>query len=139
MLPRLRTRMVVWTTDAVRYESPLGVMVLSNTRSYGGVVSFAPGACATDGLLDMAALCPRRRGDGLRLSYRLLAKRLQVDARATTGQVAELAMETPGLAVQLDGDHAGETPMRFTVEPGALLVSVPSGRLPAVMSEEERG
>ncbi len=141
MLPRLRTQPMAWVADGERFEAPVGVMVLSNTRSYGGAISFAPDALATDGLLDLTALKPRRRGDGIRLAARLLARRLPRGGGATSGRVAEVTVETAGLPVQLDGDYAGETPMRFTVEPGGLVVSVPAGRLPAVlrrgMSNEE--
>jgi YegS/Rv2252/BmrU family lipid kinase len=137
MLPRLRTRPVTWVAGGVRSEAPIGVMVLSNTRSYGGAISFAPDALATDGLLDLTALKPRRRGDGIRLAVRLLVRRLPREGPVTGGRVADLTVETPGLPVQLDGDFAGETPMRFTVEREALLVSVPAGRLPAVLNHRD--
>jgi len=133
MLPRLRTQPVAWVADGERSEAPIGVMVLSNTRSYGGAIRFAPNALATDGLLDLTALKPRRRGDGVRLAVRLLLRRLPREGPVTAGQVSEVTIETPGLPVQLDGDYAGETPMRFTVERQVLLVSVPAGRLPAVL------
>jgi diacylglycerol kinase family enzyme len=32
---------------------------------------------------------------------------------------------TPGLPVQIDGEHIGETPMRFSVAPAALDVILP--------------
>ena len=48
----------------------------------------------------------------------------------------ELTIETAGLPVQLDGDYAGETPMRFCVDPGALLVSVPGGPLARIFARE---
>jgi diacylglycerol kinase family enzyme len=34
---------------------------------------------------------------------------------------------TPGLDVQADGEYFGETPMSFSVQPGALRVLLPAG------------
>jgi diacylglycerol kinase family enzyme len=43
-------------------------------------------------------------------------------------------LETPGLPVQLDGDYAGETPMRFSVDAGALAVSIPASAQPDILA-----
>jgi diacylglycerol kinase family enzyme len=48
----------------------------------------------------------------------------------------EIRIETPGIPVQLDGDYVSETPMTFSSDPGALLVSVPAGPLPAIFGRE---
>ena len=45
----------------------------------------------------------------------------------------KLEIETPGIPVQLDGDFVGHTPMTFSVEAGALLMSVPGGPLPPML------
>ena len=50
-------------------------------------------------------------------------------------QVSELTIETPGIPVQIDGDHVGETPVTFGIERAALLVSIPSGPLPALFGD----
>lgn len=136
MLLWLRPRPARWLADGESFEGPLAVMVVSNTRSYGGAVSFAPRARANDGLLDVVALCPETPLDGARLSARLLARRLEGDTCAVTRRVAEVVFETPGLPVQLDGDYAGETPMRFSVDAGALLLRVPAGLLPGMLNHE---
>jgi YegS/Rv2252/BmrU family lipid kinase len=133
-LPRLRPPIVRWEVPGRASQGPLAVMVLSNTRLYGGLVEFSPGALADDGLLDVCALEPRQRGDGARLVLELVAGRLARDRRVTTARVPELTIETPGLPVQLDGDPITETPLHFTVEPRALLVSMPAGPLPPVFS-----
>ncbi|MCC6382105.1 MAG: diacylglycerol kinase family lipid kinase [Dehalococcoidia bacterium] len=133
MAPRLRARPASWRTGIVLHEAPLALMVLSNTRLYGGRVRFSPEARARDGLLDVAALCPVSAGDAFRLAWRLLRGRLATDGRVIAARVPELVFETPGFPVQLDGDPAGKTPMTFSVEPGALLVSVPAGPLPPLL------
>jgi diacylglycerol kinase family enzyme len=37
-------------------------------------------------------------------------------------------IETPGLAIQADGEYLGETPATFSVAPQALDVLLPRGR-----------
>ncbi|MBE7519007.1 MAG: hypothetical protein HS107_07135 [Thermoflexaceae bacterium] len=132
MLPRLRTRVVRWVCDGEEHEEPLAVMVLGNTRLYGSVVHVTPRAFADDGRLDNSALSPRRPMDGTRISARLLLGRHEGDGRTFIARARDTSIETPGLPVQLDGDYAGETPLRFTVEPRALVLSVPHGKLPAI-------
>lgn len=129
-LPRLRTMIARWEVDGVGREGPLALIVIGNTRLYGGRVRFSPLALADDGALDVVALCPRASGDGLRLAWRLLRGRVAADANAFASRATNVAVPTPGLPIQLDGDYAGETPASFAVDPGALLVSLPRG-LPA--------
>lgn len=134
MLPRLRTRSAAWRTGILLHETPLALMVLSNTRLYGGRVRFSPEALARDGLLDVAALCPRNAAEAARQAWRLVRGRLAGDRGVISARVPELVFETPGFPVQLDGDPAGETPMCFSVDPGALRVSLPAGPLPPVVA-----
>jgi YegS/Rv2252/BmrU family lipid kinase len=128
-IPRLRTVSTVWHASGARREEPLAWMVLSNTRLNGGRIELSPGALADDGLLELVALCPARFGDGTRLALKAALHRLEGDARAVVDCIEELAIETAGLPVQLDGDYVGQTPMTFRCEPRALLVSVPAGPL----------
>lgn len=134
MAPGLRTRMASWRSGMVLHEAPLALMVVSNTRLYGGRVRFSPEAHARDELLDIAALCPRTAGDALRLGWGLLRGRLGADRRVTCERVPEVVFETPGFPVQLDGDAAGETPRRFALDPGGLCVSLPAGPLPPFLA-----
>lgn len=131
-LPRLHTRPVRWSCDGEAHDEPLGVMIIGNTRLYGAVIHVTPQAMADDGMLDVCALCPRRTADGTRIATKLLFRRHEGDARAFSARVREVEVETPGLLVQLDGDQAAETPLRFTVEPRALLLSLPAGKRPPI-------
>lgn len=134
MLPRLRTRPVRWSCDGETLEEPLAVMVIGNTRLYGSVVHVTPRAMADDGLLDVCALSPRRPADGTRISAKLLVHRHETDSRTFFARAREVLVDTPGLPVQIDGDYAAETPLRFSVEPRALVLSVPPGKLPAIFT-----
>lgn len=124
---------VTFRSGLLQWHVPLAVAVISNTRLYGGLVQPSPDATAVDGLLDFAALCPVRPGDGLRLVSKLAVHRLAGDTRAITARVSEITIETPGIPYQLDGDAAGHSPLEIHIEPASLLVSVPAGELPPIL------
>ena len=136
MLPRLRPRHACWTAGADAFEKPLAWMVLGNTRLYGGRIQLTPEAAIDDGQLDLIAFCPEDIFDGARLAAKLGIGNFSGDSNVIEGRAREVRIETPGLAVQLDGDFVGETPMTFRSEPGALLVSVPSGPLSPIFARE---
>lgn len=135
MAPGLRPRRARWTTPTAEFEDDLAWMVLGNTRLYGGKVHLTPGAVIDDGELDVIAFCPHGFAETLRLARKVALGRRE-DPRIVHLRTPELTIETGGLAVQLDGDYVGETPMRFSVDPGALLVSVPGGRLAPIFARE---
>jgi YegS/Rv2252/BmrU family lipid kinase len=102
-------------------------LVLGNTRSYGGVLNITNRAKADDRQLDLFLL----RQGGL---HRLLWLALCVIARRHHGRenvvsrpIESLDIATAGVAVQVDGEYLGETPLRFEVAPAALRVVLPAG------------
>jgi YegS/Rv2252/BmrU family lipid kinase len=133
-LPRMHTFPAQWHVGNEAQSGPLALIVVSNTRLYGGRLRFAPLALVDDGLLDIVALCPRGPVDALRLSARVLLRRAAQDPCAMAARAASVEIDTPGIPVQLDGDYAGETPMSFSVRPGALAVSIPAGASPEILS-----
>jgi YegS/Rv2252/BmrU family lipid kinase len=133
LLPRLRPTDVEWRTGLISESHRAAIVVLSNTRLYGGRVEFSPEAVANDGLLDVAVLCPRGVGSLARAGFKVARNRISGDRDLLAFRSGELTVDTPGIPVQLDGDYYGDTPMRFSAEREALLVSVPAGPLPAVL------
>ena len=102
-------------------------LLLGNTRNYAGVLNLTHQAQADDGQLD---LCLLRQGGLPRLAWIALwalLKRHHRRAHVLYRKVDSLEVRTPGLPVQVDGDYLAETPMRFSVAPGALRVVVPKG------------
>ncbi len=100
-------------------------LLLGNTRNYGGVLSLTHMAKADDGLLDV---CLLQHGGLPRLAWLVLwalLRRHQHRAEVVYKKVRTLEVRTPGLPVQIDGEFLGETPMTFSVTPGALHVIVP--------------
>ena len=133
MLPSLRTQTFNWTDDEGPHSADCGLMVVSNTSLYGGLVRFSPDASAVDGLLDLCVWEPRGPASSVRLLTSLAAGRLDRSSLARTYRSSSIAIETGGIPMQLDGDPAGETPVRLSMRPGALRVRVPKGELPAVL------
>jgi YegS/Rv2252/BmrU family lipid kinase len=131
--PSLRPVPMRWRAGLITHDAPAVLMVVSNTRLYGGRVRFSPGALANDGLLDVAVLTPRTPADAVRLAAKLVAGRLVRDRCVVAVQAPELTIETPGVPLQLDGDPAGETPVTLRIRAGALLASIPAGPLPPVL------
>jgi YegS/Rv2252/BmrU family lipid kinase len=102
------------------------MVVIGNTRLYGGAMQFTRRAVADDGLLDMVVIggggWARRAGVFLRAFLRRPS--LGPDARYE--RVRSVRLESsPALPVQVDGDIIGSLPMTFTIAPGALWVLVP--------------
>jgi YegS/Rv2252/BmrU family lipid kinase len=134
-LPALRTRLTRWRTPTEEFEEPLAWMVLGNTRLYGGRIRLTPDARIDDGVLELIAFCPRWPGEMVEMAAQVLAGRRQ-GHNIINREAAEVTVETAGLPVQFDGDPVGETPMTFRVDPGALQVSVPAGKLPELWGGE---
>lgn len=104
------------------------MVVIGNTRLYGGAMQFTRRAVADDGLLDVVVIggggWARRAGVFLRAFLRRPS--LGPDVRYE--RVRSVRLEsTPPLPVQVDGDIIGSLPMTFSVASGALWVIVPRG------------
>ncbi len=108
--------------DDEALSTPLYWLLLGNTRNYGGVLNLTHLARADDGLLDILLL---QHGGLPRLAWLALwalLRRHQNRAEVVYRTASSIDVRTPGLPVQLDGDYFGETPMTFSVAPGALKV-----------------
>jgi YegS/Rv2252/BmrU family lipid kinase len=109
-----------------RHKMNALMVVIGNTRLYGGAMQFTRRAVADDGLLDVVVIggggWARRAGVFLRAFLRRPS--LGPDARYERARSVRLE-STPPLPVQVDGDIIGSLPMTFSVAPGALSVIVP--------------
>jgi diacylglycerol kinase (ATP) len=114
--------------DGAVFETELYWLLVGNTRSYGGIIDITADAKVDDGLLE-AYVFEGRGISWLATTAIRLAMRRHDGARGVSfHRVRELEIMTPGLSVQLDGEYAGETPLRFDVEAGAIEVLIPTGR-----------
>jgi YegS/Rv2252/BmrU family lipid kinase len=124
--------------DGENRECWLYWMLVSNTRSYGGLADIMYRAKADDGLLDAGIM--HRGGlhliaDGIRLLFHRHDRSPNVDFM--TARVVEV--DTPGIPIQIDGELLGHTPMRFEVAPRALTVIVPAGLQSPLFSDVPSG
>lgn len=114
------------TVDGERLAAELLMLVVGNTRSYGGALKIANHAVADDGRLDMVLY----NGSGLGRFVGYVARTVigrHVSAPGTTYRRARcIHVETAvPLPVQADGDVVGTTPAHFGVRCRALKVIVP--------------
>lgn len=101
--------------------------VVANGRFAGGGMMFAPQASLADGLLDIMATDDITRWDILKELPRLQrGTHIQhPKVKSLRAQQVEVTSETP-LAVDVDGELAGYTPVRLTVLPAAVRFFVAS-------------
>ena len=101
-------------------------IVVGNTQLYGGAFKFTWLARCDDGLLDLCVV--HKRGLLGRMvvlrDFALRRDRRRLWVRYNTFKKVVIETKEP-VAVQVDGDPAGHTPVTFEVAPGALKVIVP--------------
>ncbi len=109
--------------DFGRREGRYLLAAVSNTGRYGGGVRIAPGSSPDDGRLDLCLVASVSRGRVLRvlpLAYRGAHVDLpEVEMIGTTGFTLESDRPCPMIA---DGEPAGTTPARISIEPRSLAV-----------------
>ncbi len=131
-LPRYRPPVVGLEVDGRAVDLRTLMLVIGNTRLYGGVLEITPEALVDDGFLDLCSFDPARPW---RLPGSLwAARRGRHLERADVyhARARQIAITTPDLPVQVDGEPAGLTPMEFCCVGGALHVVIPRGRPPVI-------
>ncbi len=119
--------------DGRPVNSRVLMIVIGNSRLYGAFLQITHHASLTDGLLDIAVI----KGESIRaaplhlLSILLRRYNLNPDINYYRAREVQISSTTP-LAVQVDGDPIGSTPMTFRTEPDALRVLVPSWSVDAL-------
>lgn len=80
-----------------------------------------------DGLLDVVIVAPRNLGDVPAVLWKAALKRFAGDDRLLHLQAREVTIEAePAMAVQIDGDPAGETPVSASAVPAGVMVMSPA-------------
>lgn len=115
----------------LRYDSVIRrvqalLLVVGNTRLYGGRFHLTPGAIANDGWLDVCIVKGRGPLGLARQSVPILITRSTRFSDVELLRVRHLAVQSSDpVAFQLDGELVGELPVQFQVVPRALEVIVP--------------
>jgi YegS/Rv2252/BmrU family lipid kinase len=122
----------VWMRlDGKRRSTNALMVLIGNTRLYGGAFRFAKKAVADDGLLDVVVVGGGAWFARLGVLARALARRGSLGPRVRYERCRTIRLESSvPLPVQVDGEVIGSLPMTFTVAPRALSVIV-SPRAPA--------
>ena len=102
------------------------MVVISNSRLYGGFLQITHHASLTDGLLDVAVI----KGQDARVApvhlLSILLRRHSANPDLLYHRAREVTISgSAPLDVQVDGDVIGVTPMTFRVVPGALQAWLP--------------
>jgi diacylglycerol kinase (ATP) len=103
-------------------------VVVGNTRLYGGVVNITHRAVADDGLLDVCLFGGQGVAEKVLHALRIVTRSHTRHPTVEYYRARRLTLVTrPRVAIQVDGDTIGQTPMTFEAVPGALKVVVPRG------------
>ncbi len=108
-------------------------VLVSNTRLYGGILTLAPRATPTDGLLDVFVYRGKSRwGLASFLLGLLLTPHHALQGRSIIRTTSVSLSSCARVKVQLDGDPYDALPLDISVEPAALSVILPKRRLKAL-------
>src|SRR5690606_11333308 len=112
-------------------EPPIacGFAIVGRLPNYGAVLRVTPDARPDDGLLHACLFLRARRRDRCRFVARALRGRLAARADVMARPAKAVAVDAPApVAVQLDGDYRGTTPVALSLAPGGVLVLAPPAR-----------
>lgn len=102
-------------------------VIVANGRYFGGGMMICPEASPDDGFFDVLLLGDVTKADLVRTMPKIYrgTHLPHPKAELLRGAVVSVDAEEP-LPIELDGEQPGTTPVRFTVEPKALKLRVPS-------------
>lgn len=104
------------------------LVLVSNLRNYGGLFSITANARCDSGRFEVCLFARARRRDLVRYALGGLLRRVgRLSGVETVGAGRVRIESAEPVAVQVDGDARGTTPVEIRVEPGALAMVVPTG------------
>ena len=120
--PRIEVRV----DDGPAVEGQL--VLVGNTRNYGGLFTMADLARCDSGRLDVCVLRNASLGGLVRAAVSGLTGGLsrRDDVVYVTGRRIRIESDPP-VPVQIDGDHAGTTPLEIEIRPAHVPIVLPAG------------
>ncbi len=130
------TRTRIWIDDELLYRRSI-LIVVSNSQLYGGLVRIATDARLDDGLLDLNVFSGTGFGDSIRTVLGVVTGLHVRDPRHSfyRGRTIRIETEKP-MAVHLDGEPHGTTPLFCRVVPRSLSVLIPRHIRPELFSKD---
>ncbi|WP_428275857.1 diacylglycerol/lipid kinase family protein [Candidatus Palauibacter sp.] len=119
------------TADDQEVEVKASMVLVANAGQLGAgplPVEFrmAPGASFQDGLIDVCIYAPSNLPEVARIIWRVTRNRFSGDDKIIYFQARSVRIEAdPPVAIEIDGDPRGETPMVAKVSPLAARIIVP--------------
>ena len=133
---RFRGRRVTLDIDGERFERRALMVIVGNTRLYGGIAEITHRARANDGLLDVCVLAGRGPLDLVRRFVSVLRRRHREDDQIDYRKAGRIVLDPARpLRLQADGEDIGTTPATFQVYPDALDVIVFPDTPPGFLGE----
>lgn len=137
-LGRFRAGRVALFIDGAPVRRRMLMLVVGNTRLYGGIAEITYRARADDGLLDVCVLGGRGPLDLARRGWSVLRRRHAADPAIDYRRARQVVIDpSEPLRIQADGEDIGATPASITVVPAALEVIVLSDTPPGFLGEPE--
>ncbi len=119
----IRTRLRV---DDERVYRRCILIVISNSQLYGGMVRVATDARLDDGLLDVNVFSGKGFGSVMRTTAGIITGLHVRDPRHSFYQARRIHVETDKpMALHVDGEPSGSTPLECEVVPRALSIIIP--------------
>jgi diacylglycerol kinase (ATP) len=113
--------------DGHKFEDDYILVLISNCQRYaGGFVTLSPDSKVDDGLLEVWLFGGRGLVSMSRHAVRALQGKASKEPDAILLKGAKISIRTePVMAVQTDGDPAGDTPLNCSIKSGALQLLTP--------------
>jgi diacylglycerol kinase (ATP) len=131
----VRTR--IFIDDQRIYRRSI-LVVISNSQLYGGVVRIATDARLDDGLLDVNVFAGTGTGSVIRTALGVITGLHVRDPRHSfyLGRSIQIQTDKP-MAVHVDGEPFGTTPLECEVVPGALSILIPQHIRSALFAHQD--
>lgn len=133
VVPRFHGAAIRLEIDGEMRTSHALMVLVANTRLYGGVARPTPHAMADDGFLDVRVFSGRRPAHVLRHLIPFLLGSSNKGSQVVRAERITLQADPP-LPIQIDGDPYGTTPATISVQHHALQAIVPQGYETSVRS-----
>ena len=129
------TRTRLWIDGERIYRRSI-LVVISNSQLYGGGVRIATDARLDDGLLDVSIFSGTGFGSAIRTLLGVITGLHVRDPRHSSFRAHSVRIEADKpMAVHVDGEPYGTTPLECQVVPRALTVLIPHRMRPELFSE----
>ncbi len=126
--------------DGRRFRTRAHLIIIGNTRLYGGLMTFTHQACCDDGWLDICIIRRQRLLGRLQVMVNAIRRHHPLGPRVSYERFQSLAIDAPSpVPIQVDGEPIGTVPAVFRVAPQMLTVIVPHNTPAGLFLDEMSG